>query len=233
MRLGLSVTGIVQSLEKLQWLDECYKELRKFDVAWSKEQKYNPSIKLTTIKPSGTVSLLTGSTPGVHPAYAEYYIRRVRVASDHPLVAYMKMHGYEVEFARKFDKTEDYTTSIIAFPCKAKNAVYAKDMTAVMQLELVKRLQTIWSDNAVSVTVYYSEEELGSIKEWLKENYETSVKSVSFLLRSDHGFDQAPYEEISAAQYQDMVDNLLSLIPFNDYLEMDDADCVTGACPVR
>ena len=82
MRLGLGVTGVCQALDKIDWLDDCYKELRKFDKEWSKQNSWPSSIKLTTIKPSGTLSLLAGATPGIHPAYSKYYIRRVRMASN-------------------------------------------------------------------------------------------------------------------------------------------------------
>jgi ribonucleotide reductase alpha subunit len=99
MRLGLGVTGICQSLDKIDWLDVCYKELRKFDKEWSKERGWNRSIKLTTIKPSGTLSLLAGSTPGVHPAYSKYYTRRIRMSSNDALVSYCRDLGYYVEYA--------------------------------------------------------------------------------------------------------------------------------------
>lgn len=232
MRLGLSVTGITQALDKIAWLSDTYNALREHDVKWSAERGWSPSIKLTTVKPSGTVSLLTGSTPGVHPAYAPYYIRRVRIASDHALVGYAKEHGYPVEFQRRFDGSTDFGTSIISFPCKI-DAIYARDMSAVQQLELVKRIQTEWSDNAVSVTVYFKDEELPEIKEWLAANYENSIKSVSFLRHSDHGFDQAPYEEISREQYTEINDNLWPLQPFNTYILLDNDDCATGVCPIR
>lgn len=229
MRLGQSITGITQSLDKLDWLDETYETLRAFDKMWSHAKGWNESIKLTCVKPSGTVSLLTGSTPGVHPAFAKYYIRRVRLQSDHELVTVAKNAGYIVEYAQQFDGSADRETSIVEFPVHIENAVYAKDMSAIKQLELVKEIQTKWADNAVSVTVYYKPEELETIKEWLKNNFESSVKSVSFLLHSDHNFVQAPYEEITESQYNLRSKNLLA---FNELLDVD-ADCATGACPIR
>lgn len=97
-----------------------------------------------------------------------------------------------MEFAKNFDGTEDHRTVVVEFPCKdPEHAIFSKNMSAVEQLEVVKRLQTEWSDNAVSVTIYYRSGELESIKGWLLENYKTSLKSVSFLLHSDHGFLQA------------------------------------------
>ena len=109
-------------------------------------------------------------------------------------------------------------------------------MTAVEQLEWVKRMQTEWADNAVSVTVYYRKEELPSIKEWLSENYTTGVKSVSFLLHSDHNFPFPPYEEISQEEYEKMlakVDFSQPLVLDASGTELDPSECATGACPIR
>jgi hypothetical protein len=87
MRMGIGMTGVLQATEEQKsWLSDVYKELREYDKVYSAEHGWNPSIKLTTIKPSGTLSLLPGVTPGCHPAYARYMIRRIRIMSDHPLV---------------------------------------------------------------------------------------------------------------------------------------------------
>ena len=115
-----------------------------------------------------------------------------------------------------------------------KGTVLAKDMTAVEQLELQCRLQEEWADNAVSVTVYIKPGELESVQEFLKENWET-MKSVSFLLHSEHGFAQAPLEEITEEQYE----GLLAKVNDEKVLinagisELLDDDCATGACPIR
>jgi ribonucleotide reductase alpha subunit len=235
MRIGLGVTGICQSQNKLSWLNETYNELRLMDNSWSAARGWPESIKLTTVKPSGTLSLLAGATPGVHPAYSKYYIRRVRMASDDTLVKVCKDLGYHTEFVQKFDGTIDYKTIIVEFPCfTGDNTVLAKDMSAVAQLELVKKLQTVWSDNAVSVTVYYRKEEIPAIKDWLRANYKDSIKSVSFLLHNEHGFAQAPYEEITESKYQQLVSQLKPITPGNigsDALQID--DCSTGACPIK
>jgi ribonucleoside-triphosphate reductase (thioredoxin) len=234
-RLGLGVTGICQSLEKLQWLDECYKELRKFDKEWSKKRNWPESIKLTTCKPSGTLSLLSNSTPGIHPAYAKYYIRRVRMSSNDKLVPICKEAGYKIEFQKNFDNSEDHNTVVIEFPCySGQNVILAKDIKAIDQLELVKKIQTLWSDNSISCTVYYKKEELGEIKEWLNKNYESSIKSISFLLHSDHGFQQAPYEEITEEVYKDLIKNIKPI----DKVEIigdlvENLECQSGSCPIR
>jgi ribonucleotide reductase alpha subunit len=237
MRLGLGVTGICQSLDKIEWLDACYKELRKFDKEWSKERGWNRSIKLTTIKPSGTLSLLGGSTPGVHPAYSKYYIRRVRMASNDQLVSYCRDLGYNVEYVLNFDGSENHDTVVVEFPCETPDgALFADDMGVIKQLEMVKKLQEIWSDNAVSVTAYYSEQELSILKQWLSENYENGIKSVSFLLRQKHGFKQAPYEEISKEQYELKKSKVKPVIKVNHSIgseALDGIECEGGACPIK
>ena len=237
MRLGLGVTGICQSLDKIDWLDACYKELRKFDKEWSKERGWNRSIKLTTIKPSGTLSLLGGSTPGVHPAYSRYYIRRVRMASNDPLVSYCRDLGYNVEYVVNFDGSENHDTVVVEFPCETPDgALFADEMGVIKQLEMVKKLQEVWSDNAVSVTAYYSEEELSDLKKWLSENYENGIKSVSFLLRQKHGFKQAPYEEISKETYEIKKAKVKPVINIYQNIGTDSLEgieCEGGSCPIK
>ena len=237
MRLGLGVTGICQSLDKIDWLDACYKELRKFDKEWSKERGWNRSIKLTTIKPSGTLSLLAGSTPGVHPAYSKYYTRRIRMSSNDALVSYCRDLGYYIEYAVNFDGSENHDTVVVEFPCETPDgALFADDMGVVQQLEMVKKLQEIWSDNAVSVTAYYSENELQTLKQWLSDNYETGIKSVSFLLRQKHGFKQAPYEEITKESYElkkSKVKPLVGIIQNIGNEALEGIECEGGSCPIK
>jgi ribonucleoside-triphosphate reductase len=237
MRLGLGVTGVCQSIDKIEWLDSCYKELRKFDKEWSKQRGWSRSIKLTTIKPSGTLSLLAGSTPGVHPAYSKYYIRRVRMASNDQLVKYCRELGYHVEYAVNFDGSENHDTAVVEFPCETpEGSLYAADMGVIKQLEMVKRLQEVWSDNAVSVTAYYTEAELPELKAWLKNNYKNSIKSVSFLLRQNHGFKQAPYEEINQEQYEKLKNKVKPLKNIESNIGSDTLEgleCEGGACPIK
>lgn len=238
MRIGLGVTGVCQSLDKVKWLDKCYRELRRVDREWSKKRGWPQSVKLTTVKPSGTLSLLAGATPGVHPAYSQYYIRRVRMGSGDPLAKICRDLGYHVEYVVGFDGKEDHSTVVVEFPCESgANAVLTQDMSAIKQLDLVKTLQTEWADNAVSVTVYYKPEELSEIKKWLGDNYEKNVKSVSFLLHSQHGFRQAPYEQISKERYEELRAGVkpLSTVQANITGDMLDGidSCASGACPIR
>lgn len=237
-RIGQSVTGVLQaSPEQLSWLSKGYEDLRDFDAKYSKKHGIPASVRLTTVQPSGTLSLLPGVTPGVHPAYARFYIRRVRFGAADPLIESCRKRGYNVIPDVGLDGREDHTKWVVEFPAESpEGAILAADMTAVEQLEWVRKMQTDWADNAVSVTVYYRQEELPEIREWLKTNYDNSVKSVSFLLHADHNFVLAPYEEIDEPTYRKMLAGIDLSIPLGETLDdnlMDDLSCTTGACPVR
>ncbi len=234
MRMGIGITGILQNIEKLDWCDYVYQNLREFDIQYSKKHNWPVSIKLTTVKPSGSLSLLPGVTPGIHPAYAPYMIRRIRIASNHPLVETCKAHGYPTEYQIGFDGTKDFGTVVVEFPFSyPSGTIFASEMTAIDQLEWVKKVQTVWSDNSVSCTVYYKPEELEEIRGWLAKNYNKNCKSLSFLLHSDHGFIQAPFEEITKEEYDRRVEGtrVITSIAAADFDALD--ECAGGACPVR
>lgn len=238
MRLGLGVTGVAQAMDKVDWLDEAYVELRKLDAVWSEKHNWPESVRLTTIKPSGTLSLLPGVTPGVHPGFSQYFVKRMRMSSSDVLVDYCKGKGYHVEPLRNFDGSEDHRTVVVEFPCAfPQGTILAEDMSALEQMDLVRKLQRVWADNSISVTVYYRMEELEEIKAYLAKHW-AEMKSVSFLLHSEHGFDQAPMGEISLEEYEDMLSKTQrlgerlsgsTLMSDEDF----DAECVTGACPIR
>jgi ribonucleoside-triphosphate reductase len=237
-RLGQSITGILQcSEEQLSWLSPAYEELREFDAWWSERTGVPASVRLTTVQPSGTLSLLPGVTPGIHPAYARYYIRRVRFGAADPLVEKCRKRGYKVVPDLGLDGREDHTRWVVEFPCESpEGSVLASEMTAIQQLEWVKKMQTVWADNAVSVTVYYRKEELPEIKKWLSENYDNGVKSVSFLLHADHNFPLPPYEEVTKDEYEKLLAKVDFTVELQDKAGMgmlDMGDCDTGACPVR
>lgn len=237
-RLGQSITGVLQATEEqLSWLRPGYEFLDALDKEFSEASGLPRSVRLTTVQPSGTLSLLPGVTPGVHPAYARHYIRRVRFSSADPLVDACRKRGYRVVPEILIDGREDHTKWVVEFPCKSpENAVLAADMTAIDQLEWVKKLQADWADNAVSVTVYYRKEELPAIKEWLAANYDKNIKSVSFLLHSDHNFPLPPYEEITAEVYDKLVakiDMSVAIAPNVLGDDFDDPSCATGACPIK
>lgn len=235
MRMGIGLTGIMQSSEEqLSWMSSGYEFLRELDTRYSKIKKVNPSIKLTTVKPSGTLSLLPGVTPGIHPAYSQYMYRRIRIAADHRLVNVCKEAGYPVEYQRNFDGTEDYNTVVVTFPfAYPEGTITADKMTALEQLQWVKRMQTEWSDNSVSCTVYYRPEELPGIRAYLEKHYRYSFKSLSFLLHSEHGFDQAPLEEITREQYEELMGKTRLITSVAEAEFEGEDECQSGACPIR
>jgi len=241
-RLGIGLTGIVMrpDLTTAETLTQVYRALEETDREFSAKNHLPESIKLTTVKPSGTLSLLAGATPGVHPAYSSYYTRRVRMSSDDPLVQMCREAGLYTEHVKLFDGSEDHRTMVVSFPVKLDEGVtIAAEMTAIKQMELVKHLQTYWADNHVSVTVYYKPEELPEMRKWLEENYDNSVKTISFLLHQKHGFEQAPYEEISQKRYEEEIKKFKGFA-FNQRVEdaaertlAEGVECEGGHCPVR
>jgi hypothetical protein len=237
MRMGIGITGYLQaSEEQRSWLKDAYVWLRDFDKEYSKDNNFPTSIKLTTCKPSGTLSLLPGVTPGVHPNPAgPYYIRRIRISSNSPLIKVCMDNGYHMEFQKNFDNSDDKTTMVVEFPCMVPETTpVAANFTWKEQIENVIRLQKEWSDNSVSCTVYYKKEDIEDIKEYLKENMPNNIKSISFLLQSDHGFKQAPYETISRERYEElikMVKPINSIGNISDEFEVE--ECNSGMCPIK
>jgi hypothetical protein len=180
---------------------------------------------------------LAGCTSGVHPATAgQFFIRRIRIASGSPLIDVCKAHGYHSEFQKNFDGTDDRSTIVVEFPCKYPDGtVSAEDMDIIDQLEMVKFMQTNWSDNSVSVTAYYKKEDLPRLKKYLSENWHDSFKTLSFLLYTGHGFLQAPFEPISKEQYEYLINKVKPITSME--VSEDDMDdlgaCGIGGCPIK
>ena len=235
MRMGIGLTGILQaSKEQNSWMRAGYDYLRDFDERYSIMKGFNKSVKLTTVKPSGTLSLLPGVTPGIHPAYAQYMYRRIRIAASHTLVDTCRKSGYPIEYVKHFDGTEDYNTVVVTFPFSyPEGTKLASEMTALDQIKEIRRLQEDWSDNSVSCTIYYRKEEIPEIREYLQKHYRNNHKSLSFLLHSEHGFAQAPYEEVTREQYEELLART-TVISSIESAEFDGQDeCATGACPIK
>jgi hypothetical protein len=212
LRMGLSVTGYMQaSEEQKSWLSDNYERLRAYDASYSLKQGISSSIKLTTVKPSGTVSLLSGNTPGCHPGFAPYFIRRVRFDADSPLLQPCLDMGLNMEPERGWGDAPMTGRHVVEFPCQLPPGTQLANQTsALQQLEVVRRLQREWSDSAVSVTIYYKLNELEHIQTWMATHYQDTIKACSFMLHCDHGFDQAPYEEIDQTKFDDMVQSMPS-----------------------
>lgn len=215
-----------------------YVESDTYDVSVDVTHQYI----LSGVISHNTLSLLGGVTPGIHPGFSRFYRRRIRFASDSPLLEMLRKAGYRTEFQLNFDDTVDQSTTIVEFPARfPDNTVIAADCTAIDQLNYVKWLQEVWSDNAVSVSVYYRKEELPAIRQWLRENYSENIKSVSFILHFESGFKQSPYEEITQDEYNSILKEI-SPIDYSSVTEgtskadeefIADSVCSGGACPLR
>jgi adenosylcobalamin-dependent ribonucleoside-triphosphate reductase len=201
-RIGLSTSGIIDSFNKfgrretLSAMDKGYKYVQKLDKTYSDWLCIPRSIKMTTVKPSGTVSLLAGVSPGIHYPHSEYYIRRIRMMKNSPLIPILKKANFPIE-----DDKYSNNTAVISFPMHEKYYNKGKnDVTIWEQVKNAVDLQYYWSDNQVSITVTVKEEEKKDIKMVL-EAFEDSLKSISFLPLTDHGYEQPPYEEIDEKTY--------------------------------
>ena len=208
-RIGTSQSGIIDSMvrhgrrETIKWADNGYNYIKHLDEVYSDWLCIPRSKKVTSIKPSGSVSLLPGVSPGIHYPHAKYYIRRVRVAEDHPLVDIMREAGYVVE-ADNVSKG----TMIVEFPVHEEYFDRKKDEVSIWeQVKNCVDYQENWADNNVSITVTFNQEEVNDIPKVL-EAYEDKLKAISFLPLSDHGYEQAPYETITEEKYNEMVSRI-------------------------
>ncbi len=211
-RMGISQTGIIEAFVKhgrrtiLEWCDRAYKYLQDLDEQYSGWLCIPRSIKITTIKPSGTVSLLPGVPPGIHYPHSEYYIRRIRLSENSDLIPAIKKAGYKIE-----QDSYSPNTVVAEFPVHEKFFERSKnDVSIWEQAENAAAYQKYWSDNQVSITITFKEEEADQIKHVL-ECYEDKLKSVSFLPIKEHGYKQAPYEEITKEKYDELMKNIKPL----------------------
>jgi ribonucleoside-triphosphate reductase len=207
-RIGVSQSGIIEQINKvgfrehINWCEDGYQRIQHWDQIYSDWLAVPRSIKTTTVKPSGTVSLLAGVTPGIHFPHSEYYIRRVRVNKTSPLVGIMKEAGYRIEN----DHYEKDNTVVIDFPMHEPHFDRSKDEISIWeQFELAAAMQAKWADNSVSITITVRPEESKELPRALSM-YEKRLKSISFLpLRGDKLYTQAPYEAITKEVYDTMI----------------------------
>ena len=231
-RIGTSMSGIVQAMQKhgrrefFNWCDTGYSFLKDLDKIYSDWLCVRESIKITTVKPSGSVSLLPQVTPGIHFPHSEYYIRRIRFQKDSPLVTALLNSGHKVE-----EDKYSPNTVVVEFPVKEEYFDRSKtDVTIWEQMELAAQMQACWSDNAVSATVTFKPSEQEDIVHAL-EMYETRLKSISFLPIQDHGYEQAPYETITKSQYDAMSAKITPIeIAVGEVHDTDSKFCTTDTC---
>lgn len=205
-RIGCSVSGIAQfitdhGLNTLkEWLETGYDTLKVIDKEISEWLCIRQSIKMTSVKPSGTVSLLAGATPGIHYPESKYYIRRVRMPRGSYLLERLIKAGYHVEPCCMSAET----TVVVEFPvCAGSEIRTTRDVTMWEQLSLAAFMQRYWADNQVSATITFDPETEGSHIANALNYFQYQLKGISFLPRlTDNSiYKQIPYEGISKDQY--------------------------------
>jgi ribonucleoside-triphosphate reductase (thioredoxin) len=204
-RIGASVTGVAQfltanPLETLrQWLDDGYLHLKDYDRRLSRWLRVPESVKMTSIKPSGSVSLLGGATPGMHWPLSRTYIRRVSLDKQSPLLVPILNAGYTVEES----KASPLTSCVVEMPVRiAEHVRTCEEVSMFEQLSLAAFLQRYWADNQVSCTVTFNPESEGRDIKPALEFYQYQLKGISFLPLLEKGaYAQMPYEAISDEVY--------------------------------
>jgi ribonucleoside-triphosphate reductase (thioredoxin) len=212
--LGVSLTGIMDNpllTSKNAGLEATLEELRNVAVrtnaVWAERLGIPVSAAITCVKPSGTVSQLVDSASGIHARHSDYYIRTVRGDNKDPLTQFMKDQGIPNEpCVMKPDQT-----TVFSFPQKSPaRAVTRNNMTAVEQLETWLVYQRYWCEHKPSVTISVRDSEWVEVGAFVYKHFD-EMSGVSFLPHSDHTYQQAPYQDCSKREYEDM----LSLMPTN------------------
>ena len=202
--LGVSFTGIfgnefmsTPSPELANFLDSARDVAVATNATWAEKLGINPSTAITCVKPSGTVSQLTGVSSGIHPWYSEYYLRTVRADNKDPLTQLMKDEGIPWEP----DVTKPDATTVFYFPTAAPKGVkYTKDLTAIEHLTLWKLYREHWTEHNPSVTINVKEEEWVGVGAWVYDNFD-AIGGVSFLPASEHSYKQAPYQAVTKEEF--------------------------------
>ena len=242
--LGVSLTGIMDNADtngSTGGLDGRLRELRKEAIKtnkeWSEKLGIPQSAAITCVKPSGTVSQLVDSASGIHARHNPYYIRTVRGDNKDPITKFMKDQGFPCEP----DVTKPNHTTVFSFPMKSPDgAVCRQDMTALEQLELWKTYQEHWCEHKPSVTISVKEEEWVDTASWVYNNFD-DISGISFLPFSDHTYKQAPYQDCSEEEYQELYSKMPKNVDWtglSDYEQQDytagsqELACSAGVCEV-
>jgi len=240
-RIGTSVSGMANFADNKgfpvlrEWLDEGYKLVKSYDSTYSEWLGVRESIKMTTVKPSGTVSILAGESPGVHWASGgKFFNRAIRFANSDPMLPLFKMAQYRVEPASESPET----TSVVFFPIKTEAKRAEKEVSIYEKMDLAATAQFYWSDNSVSVTVTFDPEKESKEIGTALRMFEGRMKTVSFLPMGNAVYPQMPYTQITEQEYEDATMKLFPIDLKGVYAGMasdaiGEAYCTTDACEVR
>ena len=242
--LGVSMTGIMDhyllskgdspDLEK--WLEQIRDVAVKTNEKWAAKLGINQSAAITCVKPSGTVSQLVDSASGIHPRFSEHYIRRVRSDKKDPLAQFMQTVGFPVE-----QDLMSQASLVFSFPVESpQGCTTVKQVGAMEQLKLWKAYQNHWCEHKPSITVYYTDDEFLEVAQWIWDNFDL-CSGISLLPYSDHVYQQAPYEDIDAEKYEELLAAMPEGVNWDDLEHFEKEDnttgsqelaCVGGACEI-
>jgi ribonucleoside-triphosphate reductase (thioredoxin) len=240
-RIGTSLTGIAAFADQYglpttrEWMDEGYTTIRKYDHQYSEWLCVRESVRVTTVKPSGSVSLLSGATPGVHwgPG-GEFYLRAIRFGNQDPMLHLFKAAGYKIE-----DDLVSANTSVVYFPVASGHKRAEKQVSLFEKIGLAATAQKYWSDNGVSVTLSFDKETEKQFVAPALNMYEGQLKAVSFLPMGNKTYPQQPYTEISREEYNAYVGTIGKIDWSAIYDGKDNLDaesekyCSTDACEIK
>ena len=231
--LGVSLTGIMDnsfmngSVDKEvlpKFLEKVRKEVVEINAHWSELLGINQATATTAIKPSGTVSQLVDSASGIHTRHNDYYFRRVRADAKDPIAQLMEDQGIPCEA----DVMKPNSVKVFTFPMKApEGAVLRNERTAIEQLELWLIYQRHYCEHKPSVTVSVREHEWMQVGAWVYEHFD-EVSGVSFLPHSDHSYQQAPYEDCTKKEYNELAKKMPKSVDWDLISEYELTDTTVG-----
>ena len=232
--LGVSLTGIMDNpllngIEHQEILPDLLQELKEEAISTNEELAkkigINPSVAITCVKPSGTVSQLVDAASGIHARHNPYYVRTVRGDKKDPLTKMMTDAGFPVED----DVMNPSHTAVFSFPMKCNGtSIFRTDMTAIQQLELWKVYQENWCEHKPSVTISVKENEWLEVGAWVYENFDM-MSGVSFLPFSEHTYKQAPYQDCTKEEYEMLLKRMPKSVEWNKLSKYESTDMTIGA----
>jgi adenosylcobalamin-dependent ribonucleoside-triphosphate reductase len=240
-RIGTSMSGIAnfadrKGLPELRtWMNEGYAVVKKYDTTYSEWLGIRESIKTTTVKPSGTVSILAGESPGVHwTPGGKFFNRAIRFKNNDPMLPLFKMANYRVEPAAE----DPSGTSVVFFPIKSDAERAERDVSIFEKMNLAVIAQRYWSDNSVSVTVSFDPDTEADKIGTVLHMHDGQLKTVSFLPSGNFVYPQMPYTRITEEEYEDAVSKLFPIDFAGVYAGMSadavgEAYCTTDACEIK